>query len=154
MTSPHWDPDLAAALHSVREADQHLETPPHVEAALLAAWDRAHPPRPVALARRRWQRVAAVAAAGLLGVALGQLGRALQETLRPSPAPVNNSDTLLLVGEPILQGEPVRVVRMRVPASTLTGLGVRPAEMDAAAHVDVDVIVGEDGVARAVRLGM
>jgi hypothetical protein len=43
---------------------------------------------------------------------------------------------------------------MRVPASTLTGLGVRSAEMNAAAHVDVDVIVGEDGVARAVRLGM
>jgi hypothetical protein len=36
----------------------------------------------------------------------------------------------------------------------LTSLGVRSTERDAAAHVDVDVIVGEDGVARAVRLGM
>jgi hypothetical protein len=60
---------------------------------------------------------------------------------------------LLLIGEPILQGEPVRMVRMRVPAATLTGLGVRPVTGTPGEHVDVDVIVGEDGVARAIRVG-
>jgi hypothetical protein len=60
----------------------------------------------------------------------------------------------LLVGEPILAGEPVRVVRMRVPTSTLSALGVRSLAGEFAEAVDVDVIVGEDGVARAIRLGM
>jgi hypothetical protein len=64
-----------------------------------------------------------------------------------------NQGTLLIVGEPISEGEQVRVVRMRVPAATLTGLGVRPTAADVA-HVDVDVIVGEDGIARAIRVGM
>ena len=45
------------------------------------------------------------------------------------------------------------MVRMRVPASTLTGLGVRPVTGTPGEHIDVDVIVGEDGVARAIRVG-
>jgi hypothetical protein len=98
--------------------------------------------------------VTAVAAAVTLSVGLAQLGRALQLAVRTptTAAPATNNDSLLLVGEPILQGEPVRVVRMRIPASTLVGLGVR-AGTDVA-QVDVDVIVGEDGVARAIRVGM
>ena len=45
------------------------------------------------------------------------------------------------------------MVRMRVPAATLTGLGVRSVTGTPGEHVDVDVIVGEDGVARAIRVG-
>jgi serine/threonine protein kinase HipA of HipAB toxin-antitoxin module len=101
-----------------------------------------------------WRESAAVAAAIIIALGLGQLGRQLQRTTRAAVTRAAESRTLLLVGEPILQGEPVRVVRMRVPASTLTGLGVRSATGDAAAHVDVDVIVGEDGIARAIRVGM
>jgi hypothetical protein len=42
---------------------------------------------------------------------------------------------------------------MRVPASTLTGLGVLSITGSPGEHIDVDVIVGEDGVARAIRVG-
>jgi hypothetical protein len=94
-----------------------------------------------------------VAAAVTIATGLGLLGRELQQTTRTPTEAVAESRTLLLVGEPILQGEPVRVVRMRVPASTLTELGVRSATGNAA-QVDVDVIVGEDGIARAIRVGM
>ena len=45
------------------------------------------------------------------------------------------------------------MVRMRVPAATLTELGVRQVTGTPGEHVDVDVIVGEDGVARAIRVG-
>ena len=92
-----------------------------------------------------------------IAAGLGQLGHQLQRSARTTPTnsqPPDDSRTLLLVGEPILLGEPVRVVRMRVPAATLSELGVRPAEGDVAAQVDVDVIVGEDGIARAIRVGM
>jgi hypothetical protein len=154
MKSTHWDPHLSSALDSLRQLDGHMEAPPHVEAAVLAAWDRAHVQPTVSPARHWWKPVTAVAAAVTLSVGLAQLGRALQLAVRTptTAAPATNNDSLLLVGEPILQGEPVRVVRMRIPASTLVGLGVR-AGTDVA-QVDVDVIVGEDGVARAIRVGM
>jgi hypothetical protein len=57
---------------------------------------------------------------------------------------------LVLVGQPIADGEVVHVVRMRVTRASLRVFGVSgpsPAEM-----VDIDVVVGEDGVARGVRL--
>ena len=151
---PYEDADLAGSLDTLRQDVARLETPSHVETAVLAAWDRAHAPRREELARSVWREAAAVAAAAIIAVGLGQLGRELHRTTRASVEPAVESRTLLLVGEPILRGEPVRVVRMRVPASTLTGLGVRSAMGDAAAHVDVDLIVGEDGIARAIRVGM
>jgi hypothetical protein len=148
------DTDLASALDALRQDEGRIETPPHVEVAVLAAWDQAHAPRGEERARTPWRDAAAVAAAVTIAVGLGQLGRELQRTTRAAMEPALESRTLLLVGEPILQGEPMRVVRMRVPASTLTGIGVRSATGDAATHVDVDVIIGEDGIARAIRVGM
>ncbi len=152
MTSTHWDPHLTSALDSLRQIEGHIEAPPHVEAAVLAAFDQAHAQRMVSPARHWRQRVAAVAAAVTLAVGLAQLGRALQQAVRMPTTAAGNSDTLLLVGEPILQGEPVRVVRMRIPASTLWDWA--SAQATDVAQVDVDVIVGEDGVARAIRVGM
>jgi hypothetical protein len=157
MTPTKWgDGDLTAALDALREAESRIETPPHLERGVLAAWDRAHAQRTPADVQALWRRVGAVAALVAVTAGLGQLGHHLQRTRQTTQAFTRTPDgeTLLLVGEPILQGEPVRVVRMRVPASTLSKLGVRPAEGDVAAHVDVDVIVGEDGIARAIRVGM
>jgi hypothetical protein len=148
------DTDLRGALDALRQDWARIETPPHVAAAVLAAWDRAHLPLREERARTSWREATAVAAAVIIAIGLGQLGRELQRTTRAEVEPAVASRTLLLVGEPIQQGEPVRVVRMRVPASTLTGIGVRPATGDAGSHIDVDVIVGEDGIARAIRVGM
>jgi hypothetical protein len=151
------DRDMTKALDALRQAESHVAAPPRLEKAVLAAWDRAHARRAAAKARMLWRRVAAIAAMLTIAAGLGQLGLQLQrsaQTTQTDSQPPDGSRTLLLVGEPILQGEPVRVVRMRVPAATLSELGVRPAEGDVAAHVDVDVIVGEDGIARAIRVGM
>jgi hypothetical protein len=154
MTPMQWeDSGLAGALDALRQDEGRIETPPHVEAAVLAAWDRDHAPRVDARPGRLWRRAAAVAAAVTIAVGLVQLGRELRQVAQTSRW-VEGRSTLLLVGEPILQGEPVRVVRMRVPASALTGLGVRSTTGNPAGHVDVDVIVGEDGIARAIRVGM
>jgi hypothetical protein len=156
MTLSHWrDTELAEVLEALRQAEADVDIPPRVEAALLAAWDdAAHAQRTASHSRRLWREAGAVAAAVTIAVGLWQLGQQLERTTRRATERAEDGRTLLLVGEPILQGEPVRVVRMRVPASTLTSLGERSTERDAAEHVDVDVIVGEDGVARAVRLGM
>ena len=143
---------LADALEELRRDEAAIETPGHVEVAVLAAWDKIHADsarRP----HRLWRNVAAVAAAVTIAIGLAQLGQQLQRLTQPVTQQAQNSGTLLLVGEPILQGEPVRMVRMRVPAATLSGLGVRPVTGSPGEHIDVDVIVGEDGVARAIRVG-
>jgi hypothetical protein len=153
MTPTRHDNDgLADALEVLRREAAGIETPSHVEAAVLAAWDKAHA-ETGNRRRRPWHDVAAVAAAVTIAISLAQLGRQLEQLTQPKPQQAENSRTLLLVGEPILQGEPVRMVRMRVPASTLTELGVRPVTGMPGEHIDVDVIVGEDGVARAIRVG-
>jgi hypothetical protein len=155
MSGPaQWEnPELAAALDELREAEAGVATPASVEAAVLTAWDAAHAARTTARAPYFLRRAGAVAAAVLLTAGLGSLGLQLHRIEQTSSESAAGGRTLLVVGEPILRGEPVRVVRMRVPAATLTGLGVRPATGNAAAHVDVDVLVGEDGVARAIRVG-
>jgi len=147
------DCGLADALDALRRAEACMETPPRVEAAVLAAWDKEHAHRAASRPRSLWRDAATVAAAITIAIGLAQLGQQLQRATQRTPERSRDSGTLLLVGEPILQGEPVRMVRMRVPAATLTGLGVRPVTGTQGEHVDVDVIVGEDGVARAIRVG-
>lgn len=153
MTATRHEYDaLADALAELRRAEASMETPPHVEAAALAAWDKAHATETAGRPRNLWHQAAAVAAVVTLAIGLAQLGQQLQHATQRAQRS-ERARTLLLVGEPILQGEPVRMVRMRVPASALTGLGVRPVTGTSGEHVDVDVIVGEDGVARAIRVG-
>jgi hypothetical protein len=154
MTSTRLeDYGLADALQELRRAESRMETPPRVAAAVLAGWDNEHARRTTSRPRSLWRDAAAVAAAITIAIGLAQLGQQLQRATQRAPERSEDSRTLLLVGEPILQGEPVRMVRMRVPAATLTGLGVRPVTGTPGEHVDVDVIVGEDGVARAIRVG-
>jgi len=46
----------------------------------------------------------------------------------------------------------VRVVRMRVPRSTLASLGVPVIDPGAAGTVDVELLIGVDGLARTIRM--
>jgi hypothetical protein len=165
---------VSPLLRALRDAEAEVEVPARVEARVLAAWDAAHrasgldqdadvPPEAaawLAAARRArpgggrthaWQQAGAMAAAAALAFTLTQLGGKLRTEVAP---PTAGGSTMVLVGEPILQGEPVRLVRMRIPASTLSALGLRSIAGDLGDAVDVDVIVGEDGVARAIRVGM
>jgi hypothetical protein len=137
---------------ALRHEEARVSAPPHVERAVLAAWDAAH--RPSRSSWSLWRGLSAAAAAAILVVSLTVLGGRLRAGLGSAGPQDDPAATLMLVGAPILAGEPVRVVRMRVPASTLTTLGVRSLAGEFADAVDVDVIVGEDGVARAIRLGM
>ena len=74
------DSNLAETLDALRQAEARVETPPHVETALLAAWDRSHAPRSRVRARSLWREVTAVAAAVTIAVGLAHLGRELRRT--------------------------------------------------------------------------
>jgi hypothetical protein len=139
-------------LRALRDEESRVPTPPRVEQAVLAAWDADHAaPTPRSAAVPAWRAMGAIAAAVMLAVTLTMLGTALRGLVE---SPVRASTALVFVGEPFHRGEDVRVVRMRLPASTLSAIGVRSMTGGLDEVVDVDVIVGEDGVARAIRLGM
>lgn len=52
---------------------------------------------------------------------------------------------------PPLETEPLQLVRLRVPREALQGLGVPLLEPDAAGMVDLDVLIGSDGLPRNIR---
>ena len=147
--------DLQRVMAALRDEESQVVTPPHLEASVLAAWDASRPSRAAGVVGRfdaprvrLVQYGAAVAAGLLLAVGLGELGVGLRKASMPAP---RREGTLLLVGGPILEGENVRVVRMRMPASRLLNLGFRSTAGAPSDPIDVDLIVGEDGVARAIQ---
>jgi hypothetical protein len=144
---------LLEQLHALRDVEAQVRPPQRLEAAVLAAWDTAHPPAmAVRTSAAIWRAAGAVAAGTLLAVSMTLLGDRLRTG---APAAGTSADaTLVLLGEPILPGEPVRIVRVRMPASALPSLGMRTVTGDLTETVDVDVLVGEDGVARAIKVGM
>ena len=151
MTNPD-DQNLSALFDSLRHAQSGDSAPPHVESAVMRAWDASHAPAisNVRMTATSW--VASLAAAAVLAISLTAIGGRLRSGSIVMPAPAGEtSPTVILVGEPVRDGEQVRLVRMRMPASALHTLGVTSTAA-LGDDVDIDVIVGEDGVARALSL--
>lgn len=174
MTEHHGnidDLDLALAL---RRLDDSVDVPPIDpvrEAALMAAFDAAMtqvaPPR---RSRRMVWAMAGLATAATLLIAVGlgpvRAGRhgplpggntGLHKPLSSSPRgvplePQPPSDFVMVPGAaalpPMESGE---LVRMLVPVSMLPSLGVAPPA-SSVTRVRADLIVGQDGLTRAVRL--
>ena len=156
---------LAQSLQMLAEIEAGNETPSRVETVVMARWD-AMQKRRVPSRTKRVVRVATAMAAGI--TIFGALAwHNLTVRLKPdttvgddvvSGFSRTNSDqytTVAVVGGPLMADEPIRVVRMRVARSVLGELGIpSPAQRGAApaATVDIDVLVGEDGVARGVRV--
>lgn len=151
MTNPD-DQNLSALFDALRHAEGRDSAPPHVESAVMRAWDMSHAPAAgsVRVSTASW--VASLAAAAVLAISLTAIGGRLRSAaiVTPSSAAVT-SPTVILVGEPVRDDEQVRLVRMRMPASVLHALGVT-STAGLEDDVDVDVVVGEDGVARALSL--
>ena len=148
MTNP--DQNLSALFDALRHAESDDSAPPHVESAVMKAWDASHAPAVSSVRVTAASWVASLAAAAVLAIGLTVVGGRLRSAAVVTPSLVAEAPTVILVGEPVRDGEQIRLVRMRMPAAALHTLGI--TSPGALAEVDVDVIVGEDGVARAVRL--
>jgi len=154
---------LTRSLQMLAEVEATRETSSRVERAVMARWEIEHDPRQRARSRtRRLARAATTVAAGitLVGTLTWQRSTSERE-VRLTPDTTDTMPgrraytTVAVVGGPLTADEPVRVVRMRVARSVLGELGVpSPAKQGAAPAetVDIDVLVGEDGVARGVRV--
>jgi hypothetical protein len=154
----HRDRSLTAALRALAEDDATRGASPDVEARLLAevrSIDRTR--------RHAYAKTAAVAAGLLLAIALpvSQLAKRAANVPhvvdvaaepRAEPAGGRATDFLPLTYStvPVTGGQ---IVTLRVPEMALASFGLAPADFvdGTPSTVLAEVLVGEDGLARAVR---
>ena len=75
---------------------------------------------------------------------------------RPMPAPVQQEEVTEFIpvtpGEPLAADETPRVVRVKLPAAALASFGFQVVEDRGLDKIQADVLLGQDGSARAIRL--
>ena len=162
---------LAAGLRSVAAGGARVEAPARVEARLLAAF-RGQAGLSDSHTRRWWTPLAAWAATAAVVAAAAVLLFVHQRQPAPQPltatelAAMDWSDGWQEEGDAgaapgefiplpnaarLAPSEDVNLVRVEVPRSTMIALGYPVAADRAAELVQADVVLGSDGLARAVR---
>jgi hypothetical protein len=143
---PGW---LDEALRELAEADAAAEAPARVERSLRAAFlahaaeaerARSGPGRRRALT---WWVAAAAAALAL--------GSALLPREPPARAEAEAAFRPLTEGETWAGLDAVQIVRVRLTGAALAEFG-GPVGAEASGAVDAEVILGQDGIARAIRI--
>src|SRR5262245_36313404 len=153
MTPEDSQDALTKGLRAVAEDDERLGSSAAVGVRLLAEVQA------IADARRRRALVLSLGAAAAMLVAVAVPAWRL---LRPEPTSPVAADVPVVSRELVTEFFPLRysnvpsrggyVVRMQVPRGALASFGVTPiADDNGSQHVLADVVVGDDGLARAVR---
>jgi hypothetical protein len=147
-------------LRALAESDRNLEAPAAVETRLKAAFRRKY--------RRRVWPYLAVAAAVIIGVFFNPQPKAQTMEITVLAPPVVTVPTpratpvvhprqpqeiatgfyLLMEDQPFEKGE---LVRVSVPALAMRNVGLPVSEEHLSDMVQADVLVGEEGLARAIR---
>ena len=136
------------------ETDDEVRVPPRVDAAVMAAWD-AHRAGPPAQAPRPWPLwVAACAGVVIVVVAIASRPDQAPAALPASGSTAQPSNALIqqeLVLVPEMEPGPLMLMRVRMTRREFSRLGVPISNPQGDGLVDVEVLVGEDGVARSIR---
>jgi len=149
------DSKLNAAMRGLAEDDAKLRSSPDVEKRLLSelrAYSRTR-------RRRTWLGVSSVAAALLLGMALyvwrignRQPSDTVQSPSAPEAAITEVATEFLPLPYYHVPMNTGSTVRIQVPATALVSFGLAPNGFrEGDGTVQADVLVGDDGLARAVR---
>ena len=146
--------DLAAALRQLAQSAEVPPLDPDRERALLEAFDAAQQEKRATAARSGLWRPATAAALLALAATITWVivGRFARPPAAPVVAPLATTEFVLWPGAAELPTfESGHLMRMEVPVSALRSLGLVPPATHAAV-VQADVLVGQDGLPRAVRL--
>ena len=143
------------ALAADDAVDDGVQVPAHVDAAVMAAWEAAWDagwPRKPRTAPRPWAPWAVAFAAVVMTAVL--VTWPTSDTAAPSsttnaPSPLIQQE-LVLVPE-LDRAGPLMLMRVRMTRREFSRLGVPISNPDSGGLVDVEVLVGEDGVARSIR---
>ena len=135
--------ELTNALSGLAAAGRGASASLAVRAAVLEAL-------PVAPRRRDWRPFLALAAVLLAGILAGwRLMR--HEPPRLSAAPTLYTDFFPLSRVGLERNEAAHVVRIRLPRAEMRRFGLPVNEEFERASIEADVLIGQDGIARAVR---
>jgi hypothetical protein len=140
-----------AALRALAVDDARVVAPAHVEGNVMRAWD-AHLAgrRPGAALPRRiaplWRLAALAGAISLSTMHVWWPAGPVEAPRRPQSSALG-----AFAADPLADGAGLMVMRVRMSRSALASIGFPIPDPDAAGTVDVEVIVGEDGVARSIR---
>ena len=151
MTDKHRDETTPVELTALRDAMRPRQAPDREEQALLR---RFRAEQGMKQTRRAWWQVWAVAAAAAT-ILLALL------VLRPTPEAPRSVEVAsqeiatdyipIGYGMPLSPDEFAQIIRVSVPRSEMVQFGL-PVRPDAGpGRVTADVVLGEDGVARAIR---
>lgn len=144
------EPWVDEALRALAAADAQAIVPAHVEAAVMKAWDE-RPRRSGGWADRRpWWRAAALVAGAAVLVVVAVLLRGVPPGAGTGDIPAPEVG-YVLVPDPMADPAALQIMRLRMPRAGLANLGVPLVNPDADGLVDVELLVGDDGVARAIR---
>ena len=146
--------DLFEAL---ADEDARTDVPAHVHHAVMRAWATRPQQPPGAEPRRRLGSRAWLPVAAALLLTLG--GAWLWPNRAPAPVePAAVAYTegdvtgeYALAVDPDVEAATLSLMRVRVSRAVLASLGMPVAQPDAPGMVEVELVVGEDGVARAIK---
>lgn len=143
--------DVTAALCALADADSGEQAPSSMESRLL---DRLAVSSASAgpTAWRRWLAIAAVFIAAV-GGAIGWLAWDRMAAIPPAPQVAAGTDFIAWPGAAALPAfESGQLLRTELPASVLPLLGITAAHVSPDGRVAADLLIGQDGMVRAVRL--
>jgi hypothetical protein len=155
---------LSSAMNRLSVECATAQPPPEIEAAVLAEFD-AELDRRRRGKRRSWMLAAGALAASLAAIFVlgyrqlvrsplhtiyvsGEVRRSFPSDYRPAEQPFVPIPYLA----PPAPYERIEVVRMELPVAALIAAGLTVRTTDPGGRVEADVLVGQDGRARAVRL--
>ena len=146
--------ELAKALRRLNDATVPPPVDPGREAALMAAFDAVHA-APVRATRANWYMTALATAAAALIAFLPRAEHQAPGTQHSTPGsqyPTPSTEFIVVPGAANLPPmESGTLVRIDLPVSMLPSLGVTPPA-GGGATVRADLVIGQDGLTRAVRL--
>ena len=141
---------VTAALAALAERDAGRSAPSWLEEQLRARLGRKRP-APMPWARRAELRLALLAALVVVAVAMLLWLRRPATVAAPQQANGSEMEFLPLVyGDPLEGADALHLTRVRMTRSALSALGLEGAPPEGPS-VEAEVLVGQDGVARAIR---
>jgi hypothetical protein len=145
MNDTNQNDELAPALRRLKEDDQAMSASPSVEARLLQEVRSLQP-------RRRWspQLIAGLTAAAIVVATLS-----ITWWVKSKPVPELVTQEITTEFFPLFYSSvpsvETHLVRMELPRESLARFGLMSADGITSGTVLADVLVGDDGLARAVR---
>lgn len=153
--------EFDAAYRAFIEQDAQVKAPDRLRIDVMARWDDQQPAR-LAGARAVSTSVRGLVAAAVVLIVAGVVGHYGRVRLAPTaPSGVVNSASsaarsasspiVRLAADPRFETESLQIVRLRLPGASLKPFGIELLNSDQSRLVEVDLLVGDDGLPREIR---